>query len=148
MTSPVILKKAKSAYQIFLIDDEQIVLDVYCSALMDAGYRNLHTFTQAKEAINMLRCLRPDLILTDIHMPDVSGNVLTRLVRELDHLDSIPVVAITSDIRKETADEIFKQGADAVLMKPVTLDELIDQVSSARERAAKRMATEELRSCH
>jgi len=147
MIPSVNLKRAKSAYQIFLIDDEQIVLDVYCSTLMDSGYRNLHSFARAEEAINMLRCLRPDLILTDIHMPDISGSVLTRLVREFDHLESIPIVAITADVRKETADEIFKQGADAVLVKPVTQDELIGQVTAARERAAQEKAKEELRSC-
>jgi len=142
--SSVGLMREKSAYQIFLVDDEQIVLDFYCSVLLEAGYRNLHVFTKAEEAINMLRCLRPDLILTDIHMPDVSGNVLTRLVREFEHLESMPVVAITADVREETACEVLMEGADVVLVKPVTPEELVSQVTTARERVARA----ESLSCH
>jgi len=115
---------------IFLIDDEELVLDVYCSILREVGFRNLHTFTRARDAINMLRCLRPDVILTDIHMPDVNGSVLTCLVREFEHLDSIPIVAITADSHSETAKEMMDRGADAILIKPVTAAELLGQIAA------------------
>ena len=136
MASSVEMLRAKSAYQIFLIDDEQIVLDLYCSVLRNAGYRNVHAFSKAGDAISMLRCLRPNLILTDIHMPDVSGNILTRLIREFNHLESIPIIAITADVRDVTANKILQQGADAVLLKPLTPDELVGQVAAARAREA------------
>lgn len=141
--SSVDLKRAKSAYQIFLIDDEQVVLELYSSVLRDAGYRNVHAYSKAEDAISMLRCLRPNLILTDIHMPDVSGIVLTTLIREFEHLESIPIVAITADSREETATQVLQLGADAVVLKPLTPDDLIDQVTAMRLRGA----TEELQSC-
>lgn len=115
---------------IFLIDDEPLVLDAYCSILRDAGFRNLHTFTSAVDAINMLRCIRPDMILTDIHMPGVTGIVFTGLVREFEHLDSIPIIAITADDRIGTAQEVLRRGAHATLMKPVAADELIGHICS------------------
>ena len=133
MTVPVSVelkqtKPKQSNCQIFLIDDEPLVLDMHCSILQNAGYGNLHAFSLAGDAIRMLRCLRPDFILTDIHMPDVNGNVLTHLVREFQHLIEIPVIAITSDERIETAKEILEMGANAVLIKPVTPDELVGQL--------------------
>lgn len=144
MASSVELLRAKSAYQIFVIDDEHVVLELYCSVLRDADYRNVHAFSKAEDAISMLRCLRPDLILTDIHMPDVSGSVLTRLIREFEHLDSMPIIAITADVRNATASEILQKGADAVLLKPVTPDELVGQVAAVRARETKA----ESQSCH
>jgi len=100
--------------------------------LAAAGFHNVHGFTVASDAVNMLRCLRPDLILTDVHMPEVSGTMLTHLVREFEHLESIPIVAITADDRKETADNILAHGADAVLLKPVSETQLIKCVSELR----------------
>ena len=123
---------------IFLIDDDQLVLDVYCSILRDVGFLNLHTFTKAEDAVNMLRCLRPDMIFTDIHMPDVNGNVLTCLVREFEHLEAVPLVAITADARSTTAQEILDRGADAILIKPVTSDELLGLIASMNSRAQSR----------
>ncbi len=97
-----------------------MVIDTLTWILRAAGFRNVFGFTRANEAIDMLRCLRPDLILTDIHMPDVSGTKLTQLVREFEHLKAIPIVAITADDRQETADRMLTQGADSVLVKPVS----------------------------
>ncbi|QEG21775.1 response regulator [Mariniblastus fucicola] len=127
MSSPVEIERANC--HIFMIDDEEIVLQMYSEYLRESGFRNLHAFTRASDAINMLRCLRPDVILTDIHMPDVDGSVLTQLVREFEHLEAIPLVAITADGRKETAVEIIDSGANAVLIKPVTPDELLGQLA-------------------
>ena len=129
MTLSARLRRELSPFQIFLIDDEELTVETLSWILADAGFRNVHGFTNAGEAINMLRCLRPDLILTDIHMPEVDGSMLTRLVREFEHLDSIPVVAITADDRRETAEGILSEGANAVLVKPITADQLIKQVS-------------------
>ncbi len=130
MSSTIKPTPAVSTAQIFLIDDEEIVLETFSAFLQERGFTNLHRFTSASDAIRMLRCLRPDLILTDVHMPEFSGGDLTKLVREFEHLESIPVVAITADDRPETLDFVLQQGADAVMVKPVTVDELVTTVET------------------
>lgn len=130
MDSMIKQSATTSTAHIFLIDDEEIVLETFSAYLRDQGFLNLHQFSSATDAISMLRCLRPDLILTDIHMPDISGNVLTGLVREFEHLREIPLIAVTADERTSTVDEVLAQGADAVLLKPVTDHELITAVES------------------
>lgn len=130
MLVPSHLKKRASTAQIFLIDDEPLVLEMYATHLRKAGFQNLHCFSAAGDAIGMLRCLRPDLILTDIHMPETNGNVLTGLVREFEHLEPIPIIAVTGDDQPSTTDMVLGLGADSVLLKPVTQDELVGLVSA------------------
>lgn len=129
MPLPDRLKSNASTAQIFLIDDEPLVVEMLIAYLREAGFHNLHGFSAVGDAISLLRVLRPDLILTDIHMPETSGCVLTGLVREFEHLEAVPIIAITADERQSTTDVVLGLGADAVLLKPVSPDELVGLVS-------------------
>lgn len=124
------LRRELAHCQVFLIDDEPLIVETLSSMLVAAGFYNVHGFTNSRDAINMLRCLRPDLILTDIHMPEVSGSMLTRLIREFEHLTAIPIVAITADDSEETAQQILAEGANSVLLKPVCEQLLIERISA------------------
>jgi CheY-like chemotaxis protein len=119
--------------KIFLIDDEKIVTKLFEMYLQRNGFANTFAFNDSAEAIETLRFVSPDLILTDIHMPEVSGSFLTKLVRTFKHLDSVPIVAVTADSREEIRDGILRKGANSVLYKPVTESELIATVKELVE---------------
>lgn len=114
--------------KIFLIDDEPIILELFEVYLRDAGFSNIYPFTDSVEAVETLRYLSPSIILTDINMPEVSGNFLIKLIRTFDHLQRVPIVAVTSDTTEEAQETILRKGADAVIHKPVDDRTLVEKV--------------------
>lgn len=118
----------KKSAKIFLIDDEPIILELFEVYLTDAGFRSIFAFTDSVEAVETLRFVTPSIILTDISMPEVSGNFLIKLIRTFDHLSAVPIVAITSNTTEEAQESILRKGADAVIHKPVDAKILCDKV--------------------
>jgi len=114
--------------KIFLIDDEPIILELFEAYLRDAGFSNIYPFTDSVEAIETLRYVTPSIILTDINMPEVSGNFLIKLIRTYDHLRTVPIVAVTSNTTKEAQESILRKGADEVIHKPVDDQMLVEKV--------------------
>lgn len=127
----------KSATKVFLIDDEPLILELYEVFLATAGFDNVYAFSDSVEAIETLRFLTPSIILTDIHMPEVSGNFLIKLIRTYEHLRTVPVVAITSDKAEESQKITMRKGADLVMHKPVnsaTLAKCVTQVMASTNK--------------
>lgn len=126
---PVLLddEQLQSA-KIFLIDDEPIIVELFEVYLRDAGFQNIFPFTDSVEAIETLRYVTPSIILTDISMPEVSGNFLIKLIRTYEHLQTVPIVAVTSNTTAEALESTIRKGADAVIHKPVDEKTLTEKV--------------------
>jgi DNA-binding response OmpR family regulator len=129
---------------IFIIDDEDIVIETIKHYLSKDGFKNMHGFTVSTEAIEMLRFVRPDVILTDIVMPDVSGNFLTKLVRTFEHLENVPVLVVTSDSDPDTRANVLRLGANQVLTKPLKGSELVEEVTRAIQDSRAAIAEKDL----
>ncbi|MGA9532604.1 MAG: response regulator [Anaerolineales bacterium] len=83
------------------------------------------TYRSARDASNELRAGgRPDAILLDINMPEVSGIDMLEFVRRQSNLGSLPVIMLSSETTDVQVDEAMEKGASGFLFKPVTLDEL------------------------
>jgi CheY-like chemotaxis protein len=124
-----------SGAEIFVIDDEQIVVDTLTHYLQSAGFEKVSGFSDAAEAVTNMRLVSPDLIITDIRMPGMSGKRVTKIVRGFPQLSHVPVIAVTSDSRSETLDSIIQAGAESVLLKPVTRELLINRALHAIDEA-------------
>jgi CheY-like chemotaxis protein len=72
---------------------------------------------------------RPSLILLDLKLPRLSGLDLLRAIKRDPDLRTIPVVVLTSSRRQEDIDEVYAQGADFYLVKPVDFHQVTEQVS-------------------
>lgn len=123
--------------KIFLIDDEPIVLELYETYLSATGFSQIYSFTDSVEAIETLRFLTPSIILTDISMPEVSGNFLIKLLRTYEHLQTVPIVAVTSNTDAGAQESILRKGADSVMHKPVDAKSLSDRVLQILESSLK-----------
>ena len=77
---------------------------------------------------------RPDLILLDINMPDVTGLDLLEFLRRRKEFKNLPVVMLSSEAADVTVDEAMALGADAYIMKPVTLEEIDQAMKTARKK--------------
>ena len=80
------------------------------------------------EAINLAWANRPDLILMDIQLPDISGLEVTRRLRDDDRSKQIPIIAVTAFAMEWHEREALDSGCDAYLSKPITILRLLDAI--------------------
>ena len=113
---------------IFIIDDEELVTEVIKMFLEEAGYKNLHVFTDSVEAIETMSYVQVDLILTDVDMPELSGKFLAKLARRTPHLAETPIMVISSDESDETRNNLLGNGVSHILPKPVAREDLLKNV--------------------
>src|SRR6185503_1345038 len=117
--------------RVLVVDDEPDMVDNCVRILRRAGYRCLST-TDPHRALAMLESDRPDLLLTDLKMPEVDGLALLRRAHELDV--ALPVVVITAFATIESAVAAIKDGAFDYLPKAFS----VDQVTVEEERALRK----------
>ncbi|MCK4663270.1 MAG: response regulator [Bacteroidales bacterium] len=83
-----------------------------------------------KQALEIIKETIPDLIITDIKMPVIDGfELLTKLKNNV-KLKDIPVIAVSASAMKEEKDEILKSGFNSLLIKPIQIDELYNQMKN------------------
>ena len=111
---------------IILAEDSILLTKMISDSLFRAGYTNLTTFNNGREAWEFLESIRsePDfytraaLLITDIEMPEMDGHRLTKLVKEDDSMKKMPVVIFSSLINEEMRVKGKQLGADEQLSKP------------------------------
>lgn len=113
---------------LLVVDDNPYVLESIATLLKEFGYI-VHTSRSAPEAINLMKKLRFDMILSDIKMPDVSGIELLRSIRAFDQ--QIPVLLMTAFAELDVAVEAIKQGAFDFITKPYKPEYLLHAVEKA-----------------
>jgi two-component system, OmpR family, phosphate regulon response regulator PhoB len=118
---------------ILVVDDEHDIQEVLAYALRDAGYEVVPA-THGREALRLARERRPDLVLLDLMLPDVSGTEVCRLLKEDSSTRRVPVVMVTA--RKDEIDRVvgFELGADDYIVKPFSVRELILRVRAVLRR--------------
>lgn len=119
--------------RVLLVEDRQINRKVIESLLRRAGSR-VASAADGRAALALLDTQRPDLILTDLHMPDLDGLATLRELRARG-FDDIPVVASSADVSTETRLACRQAGFADFLPKPVTGAALLACLSAALERA-------------
>jgi len=108
---------------ILLMDDDKNVRAALSMALRHCGYRVLEA-PSGKEGLELAREQLPDLIITDITMPDMDGQAVLKQIRQDPALGSKQVVLITGDPSRVTPRKGMESGADDFLVKPVGLEDL------------------------
>jgi diguanylate cyclase (GGDEF)-like protein len=109
---------------IFMVDDEPITMEVVKAFLEDAGYRNFVLIEKSSEAMASLEKQRPDLLLLDLCMPEVSGFDILKAVRAHPRLKHLPVIILTSSSDNQDKLTALDLGATDFLAKPVDPSEL------------------------
>jgi diguanylate cyclase (GGDEF)-like protein len=109
---------------IFMVDDEPITMEVVQAFLEEAGYRNFVLIEKSTEAMTSLEKQRPDLLLLDLAMPQVSGFDILKSVRVHPKLKHLPVIVLTSSSDYQDKLTALDLGATDFLAKPVDPSEL------------------------
>ena len=124
-----------SGVNVLLVDDDSDTLKLMTTALT-RRQATVTAVSSAVEAIKAIRRHRPDVLVSDIAMPDEDGYGLIEKVRSLDNGEnaSIPAVAITAYAKDEDREKALSSGFQIYLAKPVELTELISVVARAARR--------------
>ena len=109
---------------IIIVDDEPITMEVVKTLLVEAGYRNFVLIEDSCEAMDIIEQNRPDLLLLDLKMPEVSGFDLLKAVREHPKLNHLPVIILTASSDNQDKLLALDLGATDFLAKPVDPSEL------------------------
>ncbi len=122
---------------VLVVEDNDLNMKLFHDVLQAHGYNVL----QAKDGMEgwrMAREHRPDLILMDIQLPEVSGLEVTKWLKDDESLKSIPVIAITAFAMDGDEEKIRADGCDAYIAKPISVSNLLQTV----ERFAKPLVAE------
>lgn len=116
--------------RIAVVEDEVYIREELCYMLQRDGYL-AEAITEFEDAARLLAALRPDLVILDLNLPEISG---FQICQELKNKTSIPVLVLTS--RDQIKDELqaFHLGADEYLTKPYRKDRLLARVSNILKR--------------
>ncbi len=109
---------------VMIIDDESINIEIVKAYLEEEGFENLIATTQASQAMDMLREHRPDIVLLDIKMPEISGLELLRMMRSDRDMMMIPAIVLTAANDPQVKLQALRLGASDFLAKPVDPSEL------------------------
>ncbi len=116
--------------RIAVVEDEVYMREELCNMLQKDGYL-AEAITELEDAARLLAALRPDLVILDLNLPEISG---FQICQELKNKTAIPVLILTS--RDQVKDELqaFHLGADEYLTKPCRKDRLLARVSNILKR--------------
>ncbi len=112
---------------VLIVEDNELNMKLFTDLLDAHGYDTIQT-KDGMEALVLARDHRPDLILMDIQLPEVSGLEITKWIKEDDDLKSIPVVAVTAFAMKGDEEKIREGGCEAYIAKPISLQQFLDTV--------------------
>ena len=115
------------AKTILIVEDNELNMKLFNDLLEANGYATVQT-RNGIEAVALARQHRPDLILMDIQLPEVSGLQVTKWLKEDDDLRAIPVIAITAFAMKGDEERIREGGCEAYLSKPISVTKFLETV--------------------
>ena len=114
-----------------IIDDNRSTADAL-KQMLDMLDLHARVAYGSSPAMTVLGSYVPRFVCLDINMPGVDGIEILAYLRREPRLSSVPVVIITSDDQPETRQKVMQLGAQAMLIKPVTLDALEDGMRKAK----------------
>jgi two-component system, cell cycle response regulator DivK len=116
-----------AAKQVLIVEDNELNMKLFHDLLEAHGYRTLQT-RDGMDALRLARQHRPDLILMDIQLPEVSGLEVTKWIKEDDDLRSIPVIAVTAFAMKGDEEKIREGGCEDYIAKPISVSRFLQTI--------------------
>jgi len=114
------------AFNVLIVDDSSSMRMMLRKTLEVSGFDIGEIFEagNGKEALEMLENTWADLILTDVHMPEMDGFSFLKMLKEKDVVSTTPVVVVTTEGREERVDELIQLGASGWVKKPFRPEEI------------------------
>lgn len=115
--------------RILIVEDNALNIKLFCDLLAAHGHEP-QAVTDSRLALDSARTFEPDLVITDIQLPHVTGLDLIRMIREDRKLREVPIMAVTAYSTSEDEERILEAGAQAYVAKPISVAKFVERVSS------------------
>ncbi len=117
------------AKTVMIVEDNELNMKLFNDLLRANGYSTL-PMRNGYEALDALKEHRPDLIIMDIQLPEISGLEVTKRIKQDEALRAIPVIAVTAFAMKGDEERIRQGGCEGYLSKPISVATFIATVKS------------------
>ena len=125
--------------KILIVEDNALNIKLFCDLLAAHGHQP-EAVTDSRNALEVAREFAPDLVITDIQLPHVSGLELIKLLRADEQLAEVPIMAVTAYSARGDEERIREAGAQAYVSKPIsvvrfaqTVEELLPKTEPAEQ---------------
>ena len=112
--------KGSELAKILIVEDNALNIKLFCDLLAAHGHEP-EAVTDSRNALDAARSFAPDLVITDIQLPHVSGLDLIRMIRKDDRLAKVPIMAVTAYSARGDEERIRAAGAQAYVSKPISV---------------------------
>lgn len=127
--------KIELSKRIMIVDDEEAICEIYGDILNQAGIEVL-TVSQPLMALQKAIEFNPDLVVLDMHMPDVTGQELATLLREQDQFIALPIIFLTADTSPDLKGNLESLGIESVIYKPVEASQFLEIIKKTLRDSA------------
>lgn len=114
---------------VMIVEDNELNMKLFNDLLESRGYRTIQT-RNGLDALDIAKEHHPDLILMDIQLPEVSGLVVTKWIKENEELAHIPVIAVTAFAMKGDEERIREGGCEGYISKPISLPHFLETIEN------------------
>ena len=113
--------------KVLIVEDNELNMKLFHDLLEAHGHETVQT-RDGYEALELARTHKPDLILMDIQLPEVSGLDVTRWLKDEEALADIPVIAVTAFAMKGDEQKILEGGCEGYISKPISVNEFMEVI--------------------
>ena len=113
---------------ILIVEDNDLNMKLFNDLLQAHGYNTIQT-KDGREVVKLAQENRPDLILMDIQLPEISGLEITKVIKADDELKTIPVIAVTAFAMKGDEEKIRGGGCEGYIAKPISVPSFLETVA-------------------
>ena len=117
------------AKRVMIVEDNELNMKLFKDLIEASGYETIRT-RNGLEALDLARQHKPDLILMDIQLPEVSGLEVTKWIKDDDKLHRIPIIAVTAFAMKGDEERIRQGGCEAYISKPISVSKFVETIKS------------------
>ena len=114
--------------KILIVEDNALNVKLFCDLLAAHGH-DARPVTDGRYALDKAKEFQPDLVITDIQLPHVTGLDLIRMIRDDEQLKHVPIMAVTAYAAAPDEDRIRSAGAQAYVSKPISVAKFVAQVN-------------------
>ena len=119
--------------KILIVEDNALNIKLFCDLLAAHGHEP-QAVTDSRQALDAAREFVPDLVITDIQLPHVSGLDLIRMIRADEQLKEVPIMAVTAYASLGDEERIRGAGAESYVTKPISVARFVQEVDSLLAR--------------
>jgi len=121
--------------KILIVEDNALNVKLFCDLLAAHGHEP-QAVTDSRQALDAAHDFSPDLVITDIQLPHVTGFDLIRMLRADDQLSDVPIMAVTAYSASGDEERIRAAGAQAYVSKPISVMRFAETVDQLLQNAS------------